>query len=132
MARLFHYRLPSTLFEHFKLLILNDLYYLNLGKCMYSSNQNALSTCYISLFTLKNIWVSCSPYRHTSSCLTVGLLKYCPFFCVYLSSPRVKFEVLLLLFWFWLVSVVSPHRHKSSCFTIGLNVVLFCDYLSSP
>ncbi len=47
------YRDHSTpLFEQFKLLKFNDLYYLNLGKFMYKFNHNSLPSCFNSFFTL--------------------------------------------------------------------------------
>ena len=42
----------APLFEQFKLLKLNDLYHLNLGKFMYKYNHNALPSCFNSFFTL--------------------------------------------------------------------------------
>ena len=42
----------APLFKQFKLLKLNDLYCLNLGKFMYKYNHNALPSCFNSFFTL--------------------------------------------------------------------------------
>ena len=42
----------APLFEQFKLLKLNDLYRLNLGKFMYKYNHNALPSCFNSFFTV--------------------------------------------------------------------------------